>query len=234
MVGSAAGFDPHYRRRKLLEKRDHLLAPQLLAQNHRLGCVHPVKLEETLRRIHPNSANLFHRRSPFGEICNDLILAHAMPSGAVHPNTPINTHWHFSDAAASANVRFGADFVAKVGSGRGLAALSLCRSALIRRSRRRLYATLTLRNARSLSGRRLCGQRREPSQVLSDGGQNKLILGTSRAAQSESTELQDALQVCESHLDLFALMPRPLEALGSRERPGNVSGMLVDIARDLA
>jgi hypothetical protein len=80
----------HYRRRKLLKKRDHLLAPQLLAQNHRLGCVHPVKLEEALRRIHPNSANLFHRRSPFSEICNDLILAHAMPSRAVHPNRPIN------------------------------------------------------------------------------------------------------------------------------------------------
>src|ERR1700719_1108509 len=91
MVGSAAGFDPHYRRHKLLKKRDHLLAPQLLAQNHRLGCVHPVKLEEAFRRIHPNSANLFHRRSPFSEICNDLILAHAMPSGAVHPNRPINT-----------------------------------------------------------------------------------------------------------------------------------------------
>ena len=40
-----------------------------------------------------------------------------------------------------------------------------------------------------------------------DGGQNKLILGTSRATQSEPTELQDALQVCEPHLDLLALMP---------------------------
>src|ERR1700756_3519505 len=98
MVGSAAGFDPYYRRRKLLKKRDHLLAPQLLAQNHRLGCVHPVKLEEPLRRIHPNSANLFHRRSPFSEICNDLILAHAMPSGAVHPNTPINSQPRASEA----------------------------------------------------------------------------------------------------------------------------------------
>jgi hypothetical protein len=37
------------------------------------------------------------------------------------------------------------------------------------------------------------------------GGQNKLILGTSRAAQSEPTELQDSLQMCEPHLDLFAL-----------------------------
>src|ERR1700688_4910724 len=91
MMGSAASFDPNYRRRKLLEKPNHLLAPQLLAQNHRLGRVHLVNLEEAFRRIHPNSANLFHRRSPFGEICKELTLAHAMPSGAVHPITPINS-----------------------------------------------------------------------------------------------------------------------------------------------
>jgi hypothetical protein len=29
----------------------------------------------------------FHGRSPLSEIFNDLTLAHAMPSGAVHPNT---------------------------------------------------------------------------------------------------------------------------------------------------
>ena len=69
-----------------------------------------------------------------------------------------------------------------------------------------LYATPTLRNAQSLSGRRSRNQRCEPSQVLSDGGQNKLVLGASRATQSEPTELQDALQVCEPHLDLLALM----------------------------
>jgi hypothetical protein len=91
MVGSAAGFDSHYRRRKLLEKRDHLLTPQLLAQSHLLGGVHPVKLEKTFRRIHANSANLFHGRSPLSEICNDLILAQSMPSGAVYPNTPIHS-----------------------------------------------------------------------------------------------------------------------------------------------
>src|ERR1700731_1357689 len=90
MMGSAAGFNPNYRWRKLLEKPDHLLAPQLLAQNHRLGRVRPVNLDEAFRRIHPNSADLFHRRSPFGGICNELTLAHAMPSGAVHPITPIN------------------------------------------------------------------------------------------------------------------------------------------------
>jgi hypothetical protein len=68
------------------EKLHHLLAPQLLAQNHLLGGVHPMKLENMLRRIHSNSANLFHGRSPLSEICNDLILAQSMPSGAVHTN----------------------------------------------------------------------------------------------------------------------------------------------------
>ena len=58
--------------------------------------------------------------------------------------------------------------------------------------------------------------------------QNKLILCTSRATQSEPTELQDALQV------VLALVPRPFEVLGASQRPGNVPGMLMDIARDLA
>jgi hypothetical protein len=40
--------------------------------------------------------------------------------------------------------------------------------------------------------------------------------------------------VCEPHLDLLALTSRLLKALGAGERPGNVSGALMDIARDLA
>ena len=76
-----------------------------------------------------------------------------------------------------------------------------------------------------MSGWRACDQRCEPPQVLSDGGKNKLIMGTSRAAQSKPTEPQDALQVREPHLDLLALTPRLLEALGTSERPGDVSGI---------
>jgi hypothetical protein len=92
-----------------------------------------------------------------------------------------------------------------------------------------LYTTLTLRDAQSLSGW-------WPSdlQVLSDGGENELILGASRATKSEPPEPEDALQVCEPHLDLLALTPRLLEALGASERPGNISGVLIDVARDLA
>jgi len=43
-----------------------------------------------------------------------------------------------------------------------------------------------------------------------------------------------ASSVCEPHLDLLALPSRLLEALGAGERPGDVSGMLVDVARNLA
>src|ERR1700682_123416 len=87
MVRCAAGFDPDHGRHKRLEEGHHLLAPQLLTQNHLLGGVHPMKLEKMFRRVHANSANLFHGRSPLFEICDDLILAQSMPSGAVHPIT---------------------------------------------------------------------------------------------------------------------------------------------------
>jgi hypothetical protein len=40
--------------------------------------------------------------------------------------------------------------------------------------------------------------------------------------------------VCEPHLDLLALTSRLLKIFGARERPGDVSGMLMDVARDLA
>jgi hypothetical protein len=96
-----------------------------------------------------------------------------------------------------------------------------------------LYATFTLLSTQSLSGGRSRNQRCEPPQVLSNGGQNKLVLSASWTTQSEPTELQDALQVREPHLDLLALMPRPFEAPGASQRPGNVSGMLMDIARNL-
>jgi hypothetical protein len=98
----------------------------------------------------------------------------------------------------------------------------------------RLYATSTLRNALSLTGWRSRNQRCEPAQVLSDSGQNKLILGGSWTTQSKPAELQDALQVCEPHLDLLPFTLRLFKALGAGERPGNVPGMLMDITRDLA
>ena len=40
--------------------------------------------------------------------------------------------------------------------------------------------------------------------------------------------------MCEPHLDLLALAPRLLKALGASERAGNVSGVFMDVTRDLA
>jgi hypothetical protein len=67
-----------------------------------------------------------------------------------------------------------------------------------------------------------------------DGGQDKLILGASWATKSKPTKPQDALKMCEPHLDLLAFAPRLLKALGAGERAGNVSSMLMDVAWDLA
>jgi hypothetical protein len=92
-------------------------------------------------------------------------------------------------------------------------------------------ATSTLRDAQNLSGRRPSDQRCKPPQVLGDGSQNKLILGASWATQSKPTEPEDALQVSEPHLDLLALPSRLLKVLGASERPGNVPGVLMDVAR---
>src|SRR4051794_26862223 len=86
MVACTAGFDRDHGRRELLEECKHLLASQLLPQNRLLGSIHSVKLKNVFRRIHPNSANLLHGRSPLSEVSNCLILAHSMPSGTVHTN----------------------------------------------------------------------------------------------------------------------------------------------------
>jgi hypothetical protein len=85
IVRCAASLNRNYCWRKILEESHHVLAPQLLAQNRLIGSVYPVKLEKVLRRIHTNSANLFHGWSPSSEIYNDLILAQSMPWG---PSTP--------------------------------------------------------------------------------------------------------------------------------------------------
>ena len=62
----------------------------------------------------------------------------------------------------------------------------------------------------------------------------RTILGASWATKSKPTEPQDALQMCEPHLDLLPLAPRPLKVLGANERSRDVAGVLMDIARDLA
>src|SRR5271157_1321955 len=56
MMAGTAGFDPDHR------------WPELLEQNRDTGVIYPMKLKNVLRRIHSNSANLVHGRSPLFEI----------------------------------------------------------------------------------------------------------------------------------------------------------------------
>jgi transposase len=51
-------------------------APEFLSQNRHLVSTHPVQLENVLRRIHPNSANLVHGRSPLSEIIHTTSFWH--------------------------------------------------------------------------------------------------------------------------------------------------------------
>jgi hypothetical protein len=58
---------------KLGEERQHLVAPQLAAKHHLLGAVHPVQLEELLRRVDENARNLVHGRLPSIEVLTTSI-----------------------------------------------------------------------------------------------------------------------------------------------------------------
>ncbi|MGY4379168.1 hypothetical protein ACVWZ3_006807 [Bradyrhizobium sp. i1.3.6] len=51
------------------------------------------------------------------------------------------------------------------------------------------------------------------------------------ATKPKPTKPQDALEMRKPHLDLLALTSRRLESLGASERPGDVPGVLMYVAR---
>lgn len=89
---------------------------------------------------------------------------------------------------------------------------------------RDLDATRRLRNTRGDRGWRSRHQLGEAAQVLGDGCQCELELGSTRSTQSQTAKSQDALQVSEQHLDAFALTARLLERLSLGERSRHGSG----------
>ena len=46
---------------------------------------------------------------------------------------------------------------------------------------------------------------RQFPQILGGGGQQELVIRSARTAQAQSIEPEDALQMCEEHLDLLSL-----------------------------
>ena len=81
MVACTAGFDNDRRWWKFFKESYHVLSPKFLSQNNLFIGANTMKLKNLLRRIHPNSSNIFHGRSPLSDICNDLILAHFDAAG---------------------------------------------------------------------------------------------------------------------------------------------------------
>jgi hypothetical protein len=66
--------------------------------------------------------------------------------------------------------------------------------------------TLGSRNARGWRDwRRPCDQLCEPAKVLGDCREGELELRTARPAQSQPAEPQDALQMCEQHLNTLPI-----------------------------
>lgn len=57
---------------------------------------------------------------------------------------------------------------------------------------------------------------------------------TTGAAQAQPAELEDALEVGEQHLNALALATRLVKGRRVVEGPGDIAGILMDIARNLA
>src|SRR6516165_6103315 len=74
----------------------------------------------------------------------------------------------------------------------------------------------------------------EPAEVLRGCRQCELELGTAWPAQTQATQPEDPLEMCKQHLNSFAIAARAIECLGLGQRPGYVTGLLVDAAWDSA
>ena len=59
-------------------------------------------------------------------------------------------------------------------------------------------------------------------------------MSTKRTSQPQSVEAQDALEVCEQHLDALSVATRLLEGFRVSECAGGIASVLVDTARDFA
>jgi hypothetical protein len=74
----------------------------------------------------------------------------------------------------------------------------------------------------------------QSAEVLRDCRHCELELGTARPTQAQTTEPKDALEMCKQHLNSFAITARVFECFGLGQRPGYITGLLVDAARNSA
>ena len=102
-------------------------------------------------------------------------------------------------------------------------------------SHRRHLLTHQLRRTGSRRDwRRTAEELDETPQVLRSCSEQHLILYSAQAAQPKSIELQDALHVGKSHLDLLAFAARLLERLRVGKSANAVSHVLIDVSSHLS
>jgi hypothetical protein len=95
------------------------------------------------------------------------------------------------------------------------------------------HRTPPSRSARNrLIRRRPCGELGEPPQVLCDGHEGEFELGAAGPPEAQSEETQDALQVSEQHLDLFAIATRLRVGNGFGKCSRDIARLLIDVTND--
>jgi hypothetical protein len=63
---------------------------------------------------------------------------------------------------------------------------------------------------------------------LGGGSEEELVLNTKWTSQPQSVEAQDALEMCEQHLDLFPFTPRCHVGLCLGDIARDISGVFID------
>ena len=74
----------------------------------------------------------------------------------------------------------------------------------------------------------------EPAQVLGHGSQREFELSSARSTQPKAADPQDSFQVSEQHLNALAVATGLFKGLGAGERTGNIAGLFMNAAGDLA
>jgi hypothetical protein len=76
--------------------------------------------------------------------------------------------------------------------------------------------------------------KRERLEVLDDGGEMELVARAGKPPKPHPLEAMVGLQMCEPHLDALSLVARSGECLCLHLSPGDIAGVLVQVAWDLA
>ncbi len=76
------------------------------------------------------------------------------------------------------------------------------------------------------------GQLCQAPQILSDGRKGELELGSAWPAQAKPAKAQDALEVREQHLNLFAVSPCLRISLARSDGAGGIAGFFIEAAQN--